>query len=85
MPNNPVAQYGLRWKDDSSGELVPMWTTSPDISIVKSLAVQHLQSVHSKLDKMGPTLRPQQLFNHNANNKLFLIENIESKHAKKTY
>jgi len=27
-----------------------------------------LQSVHSKFDKIGPILRLQQLFNHNANN-----------------
>jgi hypothetical protein len=27
-----------------------------------------LQPILPKLDKMGPILRPQQLFNHNANN-----------------
>ncbi|WEW59784.1 hypothetical protein PRK78_005264 [Emydomyces testavorans] len=35
-------QHGLLWKDDRSGELVPTWTASPDIAIIKTLSIQHL-------------------------------------------
>jgi hypothetical protein len=44
-------------------ELVVKWNDAG-----KCIKLDELQSVHSKFDKMGPILRPQQLFNHKANN-----------------
>ena len=30
------------WKDDDDGELMPTWTTTPDLSLIKNLVIQHL-------------------------------------------
>lgn len=35
-------QRALLWKDNSLGELVPTWTASPEVSVIRTLAIQHL-------------------------------------------
>ncbi|KAE8342985.1 hypothetical protein BDV24DRAFT_161804 [Aspergillus arachidicola] len=45
-----MAQRGLCWKEDEMGELVPVWARSPDISVIRSLAVKHLPESHDNVD-----------------------------------
>lgn len=42
MPATRPRQHGLLWKDNDAGELVPTWTASPDVSVIKALSIQHL-------------------------------------------
>ncbi|KAE8137446.1 hypothetical protein BDV38DRAFT_282993 [Aspergillus pseudotamarii] len=37
-----MAQRDVCWKEDEMGELAPTWTRSPDISVLKSLAMKYL-------------------------------------------
>ena len=38
---NPI-QHSHWWKDDSTGELIPTWIRTPDLSIIRDLAIQNL-------------------------------------------
>lgn len=46
---NPMRHINC-WKDDSSGELMPTWTRTPDISVIKELAIQHLPPSHADIE-----------------------------------
>lgn len=44
-----MPQEGLKWAVES-GSWIPIWTTDPDISVVKSLAVHHLRHILPAVD-----------------------------------
>lgn len=41
MTHPPILQSGLRWQDDQ-GDLVPVWTKTPSVFIIKQIAMRHL-------------------------------------------
>ncbi|QRD93459.1 hypothetical protein F9C07_2204734 [Aspergillus flavus] len=45
-----MAQKGLCWKEDEMGELVHTGTSSPDISVIRSLAMKHLPGSYDTMD-----------------------------------
>ena len=61
---NPI-RYSNCWKDDSSGELMPTWTWTPDISVIKELAIQHLPRSHTDIEV--------EFFAEGAFNKLYTV------------
>lgn len=45
-----MAQKGLCWKEDEMGELVHTGISSPDISVIRSLAMKHLPGSYDTMD-----------------------------------
>ncbi|KAJ5934456.1 hypothetical protein N7466_004003 [Penicillium verhagenii] len=44
------AQKGLLWRDNDMGELAPTWTIVPDLSVIKSVAVEHLPEGYTDIN-----------------------------------